>query len=790
MGRENYYILLELPFDPPATDPAEIKAVIDKKRQKWTSLKDNPEDSVDAIRYLEILPDIEKVMLDPALREEEARAAVSESFDSKRSAQAASVEIQVACPACASNIRRDSAVCAHCAAPISGECPDCGARFEAGPSVCVICGFRLAEMVKALDYISEVENALIDSNWSSARRALQYANKFWPGHTKLATLEEHVKKLEERYAYYVNTIADCVRHRQYYAAQELIEEAKGRRIRLSSTTVRHVEKTISDVEQRIALLQGKPAKEITFESIQALAGMVSDSMEIDRMLSDYPPESSPRLIAHAQGSQVRLSWEKSPSVGIVNYVVVRKRLSTPLTAFDGEVVYEGISNSFIDKNPPALTEIYYCVYSKRGSTYSKTGAVTAKPVLIAPEVENLKILPKSGGAQLSWDFSPDIREVMVWRKLGGEAPTKPGDGVQLDCERLDGFIDDKLRNDAEYWYFVVAVYVVNGKKIGSPGVSARVTPRPIVAPIEYLSVTAADVRDEYVANWEESFHDDVLLLVSERQIDMRVGSMETVDELLTRYRRVDIRFRGKNSARFHYNFSGGVYVIPVVTAGRFGTIGMPHYITNVRDVVNLRTVTDGSGINLIFDWPVGEFAGVAVAWRIGEAPKSIGEPGGNAVFQTRQQCELDGGIKITGSEPGIYYFRVYSVFMSPDGERRYSEGSEVVVDNRPQIEIFYEFKYTKPLFRAGYIVTLTIRADEEFMLPRAVVVGKVGRLPLKRTDGIPLFELDKETRVRGAVSFEYKTSLLPQNMYIRLFLYDDSLYERVRLLPVSEMKVT
>ena len=69
-------------------------------------------------------------------------------------------------------------------------------------------------------------------------------------------------------------------------------------------------------------------------------------------------------------------------------------------------------------------------------------------------------------------------------------------------------------------------------------------------------------------------------------------------------------------------------------------------------------------------------------------------------------------------------------------------------------------------------------------------MGKIGRLPLKRTDGMPLFELDKETKVRGGVSYEYKTSLLPQNLYIRLFLYDDKLYERFRLLPASDMKLT
>ncbi len=78
------------------------------------------------------------------------------------------------------------------------------------------------------------------------------------------------------------------------------------------------------------------------------------------------------------------------------------------------------------------------------------------------------------------------------------------------------------------------------------------------------------------------------------------------------------------------------------------------------------------------------------------------------------------------------------------------------------------------------MVTLSIRSDEEFVLPRAVVVGKIGRLPLKRTDGMPLFEMEKETRVRGGVTYEYKPAFCPKNLYIRLFLQDD---KALRALP-------
>ena len=989
MERENYYILLELDFDPPVTDPAQIKAAISEKRQQWTRLQDTPGKRGLALHYLEMTGEIEALMLDSVRRAAEAEAAkkqreemltrfmaelrvleskgyitpreltaiqlkykpygidkalteknvnvpvsetapeknndsdnasildritaqtirrgltivgaadlyeflgevpyssvkklcdaaeerrreaaqsgaksaystaaqelaglclsLFENFDSKqrydqylkisghpaltdlideeatrtgfispdvllrlvnfgieteggtvlefeqfirRYCAAYDISVttsgrQISCPACSRKVSRDDAVCAGCAAPLQGSCPTCGTHFEGGISICPICGFSLSEMVKALKFIDDAETALIDSNWSSAQRGLQYVHKYWPGHTKLEVLERRAKRLEERYASYVESIADCIKHRQYYAALELVQEAQARRIRLPAATVSHVEKVVADIEVRIADLQAD-AENITFESIYTLIGMVSDSIELDRLLSKYPPEPPPRLIVQTQGKQVRLSWEKTPSSGMIHYVVVRKQSAPPLTAYDGDVLYEGASNSFVDKTLQPLSECWYSVYVKRGSTFSLTGAVAAQPVLIVPEVEKLRILPTNCGAQLSWAFSPDVREVRIWRKLGGDPPTESGDGVLLECDRLDGFVDAKLRNDIEYWYYVSAVYVVNGKKIPSHGICESVMPHAIVAPIEYLTILRTDNDDdEYVVNWEEQ-HSDVLLMASPDPVEYRSGQMVSVDELLTKYRKLDIDARGRNSARFHFSFNGGMYLFAVAVAGRFATIGTAQYITSVRNVISAKAEMIGEDLMLSFPWPE-NLPGVAAAWRYDNFPETQDEPGTTLLYCSHEQYDLDDGLCIREPEPGIYYFTLFSVFITPNGEKVYSRGRELLVDTRPQQEVFYEFKYAKPFFSSAYTITLTIHSDEDFTLPRALIVGKIGRLPLKRTDGMPMFELEKETKVRGSITFEYKTSLLPQDLYIRLFLYDDKMYERYRLLPASDMKIT
>jgi hypothetical protein len=115
---------------------------------------------------------------------------------------------------------------------------------------------------------------------------------------------------------------------------------------------------------------------------------------------------------------------------------------------------------------------------------------------------------------------------------------------------------------------------------------------------------------------------------------------------------------------------------------------------------------------------------------------------------------------------------------------------EVQVDLTPLQEVLYELKYSKAFFASVYTVTLVIQSEEEFILPKAVIVGKIGRLPLRKTDGMPLFEIEKETRVGSSITFEYRTSLLPKGLHVKMFLRDDKLYGRYRLLPTSNLKLT
>ena len=75
MDRDNYFILLELSFDPIENNTSKITAAIEQKRQQWGRDMRFAMKKVKAGKYLAMLDDIKSVMLDPTLRAKEAAQA-------------------------------------------------------------------------------------------------------------------------------------------------------------------------------------------------------------------------------------------------------------------------------------------------------------------------------------------------------------------------------------------------------------------------------------------------------------------------------------------------------------------------------------------------------------------------------------------------------------------------------------------------------------------------------------------------------------------------------------------
>jgi hypothetical protein len=511
-------------------------------------------------------------------------------------------------------------------------------------------------------------------------------------------------------------------------------------------------------------------------------------MERTRLLSSHPPEAPTSIGATVADKQARLAWSDAGAPGAAIYLLVRKQGAVPFTPFDGDILYEGQACSHVDCSAEPLTDYYYRIFTRRGTIYSKTGA-SFGPVMLIPELENVKILPADQGAQLRWKFNPEIREVLIWRKLGGERPEQPGDGIKLETNRVDGFVDTKIKNDVEYWYFLVAVYSVNGKRVHSKGLCEMITPHKILAPVDRLTIAKSEYgENEFVVNWSNPEIKDLLLLASPKGPIYKIGEVVPVSELLASYRSLSLHARTADSGRFRLSLNGGVWIFVATLFGRFAAVGAPYYLTNLREVENPTADYIDGDLYLNMKWPAG-LNEIAVAWKSDGYPDSPDELGVNAVRVTRELYEDDAGVLLRDTPYGTYYFKIFAIYPAPEGEAGVSDGVELLFKNQPRCEVYYRFIYKKKLLNKQAELILSVSGPKVFNMPVALIVAQTGRLPLSKNDGDPLFDLTQETRVNGEVSYHYNVQPLAPDTHLRLFLAEEKLYKQFRLMPGSELKV-
>ncbi|KKH69002.1 hypothetical protein [Methanosarcina mazei] len=78
---ENCYLLLELEFDPPVMDQAVIDQRIEEKAKFWSANSNHFKKGAEYRMYLEMLPEIKRIMSDPVKRKREADSACSIVYD-------------------------------------------------------------------------------------------------------------------------------------------------------------------------------------------------------------------------------------------------------------------------------------------------------------------------------------------------------------------------------------------------------------------------------------------------------------------------------------------------------------------------------------------------------------------------------------------------------------------------------------------------------------------------------------------------------------------------------------
>ncbi|MDO5521122.1 MAG: hypothetical protein Q4G58_11580 [bacterium] len=503
MARENFYLILELPFDPPEEDQAVIDRVIEKKRLEWskgaTDFKKGP-----VYRgYTSMLPIIREVMADPEKRKKEYEQAYKLTFD---------------------KARHMLAIVEKRGYLYESEIKSISKRLQVNENIVrCACKVRIVE----------------DSVAENVRNKPESADKFQVFQVYLDTLN---KKDYYDFINYNGTMKARLKDMPPFRLVELIRQQK---IKYAKNTPEEsaIEKLCAECEKTFASKESKQeyddylawkntedvfeqiqiATELTkvlddgqcSEAIKLLLEAVSDENQCISMLRTYcrqngiameyrqslnknsyqgvaprqrqeekeareePKKAQPNMPKNlkVQVDTVKrcnyITWEKTSMDSNVNYLIVRKRGSAPRHINDGELLGTVSGSNYTDATLYPGKIYFYAVFAVKRGVYSK-GISTQVGYLNLFEVQDAVISLKEKHVELEWVSNYRELRIAIFRQEGN-APMEYGSGRLCYNASQPFFKDADVKKAGDYYYRIFTTVYINGKRFASKGVVLHIT---------------------------------------------------------------------------------------------------------------------------------------------------------------------------------------------------------------------------------------------------------------------------------------------------------------------------
>ncbi|WP_460370989.1 hypothetical protein, partial [Actinocorallia lasiicapitis] len=166
--------------------------------------------------------------------------------------------------------------------------------------------------------------------------------------------------------------------------------------------------------------------------------------------------------------------------GKITYRVVRTADRPATAASAGHPVGTPTGNDLVDPAPPAATDLYYTVFSRRDEG-AWSPAASSPPVRCLPELADVRLAADEHTVRGSWSAHADVAETEVVRL---------DDGRAVKSAR-EGFTDADVVPGTVYRYRIRAVYRPrSGGREVTAGVEAEVAPESAHREVEEVTVTA------------------------------------------------------------------------------------------------------------------------------------------------------------------------------------------------------------------------------------------------------------------------------------------------------------
>ena len=397
-----------------------------------------------------------------------------------------------------------------------------------------------------------------------------------------AMVEKTIQDERKQAADTIAAIMKDIQDKKMYAAQTKIDQAKANGFSIDPSVASKVTAVLKEVESQLAIMRNASGDE-AFTIAMKLTELIADSDELNQSLKKFPPDEVPAVSSKRVGDEITLTWKPSPSIGEITYVVVRKENTYPNGPTDGSTVYNGKELAYTDSNAPKNTVLYYSVFAVRIGVHSKATRLD-EAVAIVGKVTNLKAIGGNEMVTLSWTKASTVTEIRLYKYCGYERPQDDSQYETIPCTRLDGLLVNGLTNGMNYWFAISAGHTLNGKTYFSEKAYLSAVPQKPAKPLQDFSVQLID--EVFQAKWTQSEW-DVILFYAKLKPEYAVGTIYDLNELLSKYEKIDINLKSLTEAEFRLNFVGECYIVPGVINASNVILNVASYISSVAHRPNL-----------------------------------------------------------------------------------------------------------------------------------------------------------------------------------------------------------
>lgn len=470
------------------------------------------------------------------------------------------------------------------------------------------------------------------------------------------------------------------------------------------------------------------------EAVQALE-TCPDCSEAKQILQKCTPRPIAGIRATGAGNSIRIDWTDSSAQEYVGYTVIKKIGVAPATPDDGVVVAQELNIKFFeDTNVLAATPYYYGVYAERYGAKSKILSVVS-PVLLFPDVSDIKQEFVIGGIKLSWNVPKNVKTVFVKKREGTVAPLSAAEGEPVDCQDK-GLYDGEC--NAESAYSVFCKYEVNGKTVVSRGVKYVCKPFREIKPLKYAKLSTAKPCG-YVLNYagEKNDGSKVDVYFCRDRIELKtdaVNNLLNFGSVCKNFSRPQIDSSAENAIGFSIPPETMGWIYPVISNDQLFMVSKPFPVNTLSGLKGVSFAAQEGTVEIkgILD---GKASGIKVKIHHERFPETPDDGDCEEFDFSKEDFAKNNNLRFNLRMNTDNYISLFAVF-EQGGEKIFSApiklGSPVVY--RETVRILYTLDYkvspTKP-----FKMTIKFAAEIEAEIPELLLVRGAPR-PLDKNSGV------------------------------------------------------